>query len=429
MSHFRPVVLLVVCLGQLIAVCQGVAGTRRDITTLSAAELRAYRDAFRAIQASGEYARVAGYHGCPDLYCHDETPYRRFLPWHRAYVLELEKALQSVDSSVAVHYWDWTSNDSIVTGIPAAFTDVDYESGGSTHANPLRQFKFNCGGENRATRRNPLDPSNLLQLQNEVNQAFDRTDYNSFNANTASPMGVQRPHGNLHGFVGRDMGSTTYAAFDPIFFAHHSNVDRQWAAWQESSNGADPDSTIQVLRLDPFGKVVSDVLNYRALGYNYDRLKPAPVIFRLASAKKSAVLKIFQVPKSGEPLGLYVHDLPEHPAKSYNVFVFVGQPDATAKDAKRDNPHYAGFFTIFGGSHGKQVEHEAHSQAERVMDLAPAVRRVAAQRGESAEEMTINLVATDPDGAAVDVADLPFKEVSVQAGEDREQQGDARHGE
>jgi len=29
----------------------------------------------------------------------------RFLPWHRAYMLDLERELQKIDPSVALHYW------------------------------------------------------------------------------------------------------------------------------------------------------------------------------------------------------------------------------------------------------------------------------------------------------------------------------------
>src|SRR5947209_4048613 len=77
---------------------------RRDITALSATELRDYRDAFRQLQGSDEYARLAGYHGCPGHYCHNDR--RIFLPWHRAYVLEFERRLQQVNSGLALHYWD-----------------------------------------------------------------------------------------------------------------------------------------------------------------------------------------------------------------------------------------------------------------------------------------------------------------------------------
>ena len=40
-----------------------------------------------------------------------------FLPWHRRFVLELEKALRRIDDSVSVPYWDWT-RDRTTTSAP-----------------------------------------------------------------------------------------------------------------------------------------------------------------------------------------------------------------------------------------------------------------------------------------------------------------------
>lgn len=45
-------------------------------------------------------------------------------------------------------------------------------------------------------------------------------------------------HGSVHYFMGHpdhaflDMGRVFTAPHDPIFFAHHANVDRIWAIWQ-----------------------------------------------------------------------------------------------------------------------------------------------------------------------------------------------------
>ena len=38
-----------------------------------------------------------------------------FCPWHRYYLLQFEQALQAVDPSVTLPYWDWTDHTSVQT--------------------------------------------------------------------------------------------------------------------------------------------------------------------------------------------------------------------------------------------------------------------------------------------------------------------------
>jgi len=40
------------------------------------------------------------------------------------------------------------------------------------------------------------------------------------------------PHSNVHNYIGGNMG-TKYSTYDPIFYLHHSNVDRFFALWQD----------------------------------------------------------------------------------------------------------------------------------------------------------------------------------------------------
>jgi tyrosinase len=59
------------------------------------------------------------------------------------------------------------------------------------------------------------------------------------------------------------------AAFDPVFFAHHAQIDRVWYLWQVQ-HGVD-NFPVELLNepLNPFGKNAGDVLNVQALGYEY----------------------------------------------------------------------------------------------------------------------------------------------------------------
>ena len=43
---------------------------------------------------------------------------------------------------------------------------------------------------------------------------------------------IQEPHGTVHVTVGGNMRDINYASYDPIFYMHHMNVDRQYAYYQ-----------------------------------------------------------------------------------------------------------------------------------------------------------------------------------------------------
>jgi tyrosinase len=87
--------------------------TRKNVTALSRSERRRLVEALLALKRRGEYDEFVRTHiehyvsdGEGGLRTAHMTP--SFLPWHRQFLLELERALQRVDASVTVPYWDWT---------------------------------------------------------------------------------------------------------------------------------------------------------------------------------------------------------------------------------------------------------------------------------------------------------------------------------
>ncbi|TYJ31781.1 hypothetical protein E1A91_A06G223400v1 [Gossypium mustelinum] len=94
------------------------------------------------------------------------------------------------------------------------------------------------------------------------------------------------PHGPVHVWCGddkqpngEDMGTFYSAARDPIFYAHHSNVDRMWSIWKTIENIKrkdlnDPDwLNASFLFYDENANLVRvkvrDCLDHRKLGYDY----------------------------------------------------------------------------------------------------------------------------------------------------------------
>lgn len=101
---------------------------------------------------------------------------------------------------------------------------------------------------------------------------------------------VPRLHNQVHVWVGGDGATMAMGASpnDPVFFLHHANIDRIWAQWQDASGShtylpVDEEPTRPGVSLNALMPMFSssvrpvDVLDYRALGYDYDTSGPAPL--------------------------------------------------------------------------------------------------------------------------------------------------------
>ncbi|KAE8716679.1 Detected protein of unknown function [Hibiscus syriacus] len=96
------------------------------------------------------------------------------------------------------------------------------------------------------------------------------------------------PHNTLHTWIGssfnpgrEDMGKFYSAAKDPIFYAHHSNIDRLWEVWREINDQrldiTDPDWLDSFFffydeNLKLVKSKVRDVLDITKLGYSYEEV-------------------------------------------------------------------------------------------------------------------------------------------------------------
>ena len=114
----------------------------------------------------------------------------------------------------------------------------------------------------RDTDRDPGPPADLPS-QADVDDCLGKTDWLDF------CLALEDVHDGVHGWVSGDMGVVGTAAFDPIFWAHHTMIDRLWWLWQlRHGNGSIPPNLLDVV-LAPFNMKVRDVLNVQSLGYDY----------------------------------------------------------------------------------------------------------------------------------------------------------------
>ncbi len=145
--------------------------------------------------------------------CHTDP--RFFWAWHRMYLYWFERIVRKYSGMYdwALPYWDWANPAQ--RQLPPAFRTV-----GSALHDPSRSAAMNDGSGSVST-----------SLGTAVANANLLLDY--FNAQS----GINGPHGSVHGAVSGNMCCVISAAQDPIFWAHHSNVDRQWNLWLAQGGG------------------------------------------------------------------------------------------------------------------------------------------------------------------------------------------------
>ena len=164
-----------------------------------------------------------------------------FAIWHRAYLHFFERTLRAMsgDPSLALPYWDYGSEEGRV--FPAIFAPKYLDRANSIE-NPLfhpnREASFARG---------------LLEISAAIGQAPKTAASSTFFHAVGAPgfggdaldsdhtqIGLleQRPHNDIHLAVGGviddangAMAEITTAAFDPVFWVHHANIDRLWARW------------------------------------------------------------------------------------------------------------------------------------------------------------------------------------------------------
>ena len=154
-----------------------------------------------------------------------------FLPWHRAYLLDLERALQAIDPSVTLPYWRFDRPAPKLFGasfIGAPGTDGQVRL---TASNPLALWTTD-GVPGIA--RTPLFPVATSGADGPngpvmVEEALVRADVPYARLRS---VGEGNPHGRAHVSFDGSISSIGTAARDPLFFLLHGNVDRLWAKWQ-----------------------------------------------------------------------------------------------------------------------------------------------------------------------------------------------------
>lgn len=424
-----------------------VAGTvtiRKSVYALTDQEISNYRLAVSKVAAISAqstqdnrgYQYVAGIHGQPGRYCKHHVP--AFAIWHRPYIQGYEQRLQDAVAQTFVPYWDWTTHRAQQEGIPQIFLDPTWQNpeSGQTEPNPLlSQPKTLIGGDD--TVRDPQTPDALTPLRDLVHTALMAPDYTSFSAD------AENPHDSLHVWVGGDMQNIAWAAYDPLFWSHHSFEEYLFCQWQD----AHPDAvapTIDPRDFAPFSVTTDDVWNYQKLGYSYlpdnaTDLELAGIAVgpgaktsnKLRSGAKVAAFPLRTIDPQFARAEVRFEGLTP-PEDSFAVRVFAGQLDANAETKTDRNPHYLGTRYFFGhGECGGAAGHCDPIQRD-IYDLRPAhhyapvrvrldvtrrlkelIRTTVSTEAAKSPDVPVTLVVVDRDGREIGEPDLTFEGLSV----------------
>jgi tyrosinase len=190
-----------------------------------------------------------------------------FVSWHRAYLYFFEIVLawtaeqMGARAPLSLPYWNWYGQPRM----PSIFTE------GSAANNPL----FHA--------RQRTDLSEIFIVDTWLSETTFMPDFESGADGFTLALEI-RPHGEIHDLIGGDMGSTLTAARDPVFWLHHTNIDRLWTVWlNQGNNRSNPNDADWLSRSWPFTAAdaggggqdqwrlsASQVLDSGALGYRYD---------------------------------------------------------------------------------------------------------------------------------------------------------------
>jgi hypothetical protein len=226
-----------------------------------------------------------------------------FLPWHRLYIAHFEKIIRkySADPNFALPYWDYAKFPTLPDRFQARAKGSLYEQ--------ARAPSLNKG--------QPIGVGALATIHEESTALNDVVDYETYNSQ------IQRGlHDFLHDYIGGTattynkvynqivsaglMGNVPSAAFDPIFWVHHANIDRLWQQWIAENPGQNV--TVEQLNSNrwpyrffqnngaPVNYTMTQVINaIKAPDYIYDN-QTAPATSAKAEPKRLVEHAIVSIP-------------------------------------------------------------------------------------------------------------------------------------
>ncbi|CAN6372696.1 unnamed protein product [Urochloa humidicola] len=225
-----------------------------------------------------------------------------FFPWHRFYLYFHERILGKLigDDKFALPFWNWDAREGM--SLPAIYAN-EYSVLYDSKRNPMHQppvtvdLDYGCRDDDPTLARDDegLIKKNLnimyrqMVSNTKTKEQFFGKPYRQGDMPYPGPGNIELlPHNTVHNWTGdpnmpncgQDMGVLGSAARDPVFFAHHGNIDRMWNIWKTCLPKPNTDLTdldwldASFLFYDEEARLVRvrvrDCLDTTALGYTYE---------------------------------------------------------------------------------------------------------------------------------------------------------------
>jgi polyphenol oxidase len=298
------------------------------------------------------------------------------------------------DPSVRLAHWDWDTPSRNL--IPPAFKVGSLDD-------PLRRSMLDA----------PI-PASLVGTA-AMDAAMRPMTFTGFGGGMSNAGSLEmNPHVPVHCWTSCDapnccqpnMGVLATAARDPIFYAHHSNIDRLWAVWLAQgggrSNPSDPSWLDMQWTFFDENKVwtsisVRDVLDYESnLGYSYECLEyssehcetggmrtldvvelaaepirmtaePETASVSMPAHFKAAAAAAVAAPRPERIHYLHIDGIHVPSHKAALLRVFANAPDATA-ETDIDTPNFLGYISAVAKVESSDEGHD-HGKFNAVLDM------------------------------------------------------------
>jgi tyrosinase len=199
-----------------------------------------------------------------------------FLPWHRLFVWRIERIVRRLTGEARFTMPYWNYGDPASRALPPEFRRP-----GDPFWGALYRADRNPGVNDGE----PIDKDGeaSIDLAAMMSAAYRDTGSGdagfSFNLDNA-------PHAAVHIDIGtrrRGMGAVAWSLNDPIFWLHHSSIDRIWASWNRAGGRNPPESGFlgeTFAFIDEDGRLArsacADAMATASLGYGYDHYLERP---------------------------------------------------------------------------------------------------------------------------------------------------------